>query len=71
MEGWGFPSNSRKAHYFVAGRSLCAKWMFPSRILEKGLDDSSSNCTACKKALKRRREKEAVAQLMEKGRVEY
>ncbi len=30
FEGWGFPANSRKAHYFRAGesRSVCGKWMY-------------------------------------------
>ncbi|GAG83329.1 unnamed protein product, partial [marine sediment metagenome] len=26
VRGWGFPANSRKAHYFVDKCSLCGKW---------------------------------------------
>ena len=26
-EGWGNLSNSRDAHYFVEGRSLCRRWL--------------------------------------------
>jgi hypothetical protein len=26
--GWGWPTNSKKAHYFFDGRSLCGKWGF-------------------------------------------
>jgi len=56
-KGWGFPLNSKRAHYFVDGRSLCGKWMFFGD-LEDFNDDSSDNCTACKKALKKLREQE-------------
>jgi hypothetical protein len=55
-EGWGWPDQSRKAHYFRGGRSLCRKWIFLGRLpLEQGNDDSRSNCGACKK--KRAQEK--------------
>lgn len=51
-EGWGFPMNSRKAHYFVDGVSLCRKWgFFFGRFLEQGNDNSPDNCAACMKAL--------------------
>ena len=69
-EGWGFPSNSRKAHYFVDKRSLCGKWLFFGE-LEQGNDDSSDNCTACKKALQKRRAKAKVVELKEKGKIEF
>jgi hypothetical protein len=61
-EGWGFPPNSRKAHYFVKedeelfGRSLCGKWLFAGE-LEEGNGDSLDNCVLCIKKLKKRREK--------------
>ncbi|KKM17726.1 hypothetical protein LCGC14_1672900 [marine sediment metagenome] len=51
-EGWGFPGNCRKAHYFKAdGRSLCRKWGSFRISLEQGNDDSPDNCTVCMKAL--------------------
>ena len=53
-EGWGFPSNSRKAHYFVGVRSLCGRWLFFGS-LELGNDDSPDNCLACRRKLKKRR----------------
>lgn len=47
-KGWGWPGNSKKAHYFVAGLSLCGKWMFwgsDFRESPPGPDD----CRACAK----------------------
>ncbi len=69
-EGWGFPLNSRKAHYFVDSRSLCGKWMFFGN-LEQGNDESPDNCTACKKALHKRRAKEATDKLSKEGKIEW
>ncbi|OYD16962.1 hypothetical protein CH330_01450 [candidate division WOR-3 bacterium JGI_Cruoil_03_51_56] len=69
-EGWGFASNWRKAHYIINGRSLCGKWMFLGE-LEQGNDDSLDNCTACKKALQKRRAKAKLAELKEKGKIEF
>lgn len=54
-EGWGFPWNSRKAHYFINGRSLCNRWLYTG-ALEQGNDDSPDNCAICKRKLKKRRE---------------
>lgn len=74
-EGWGFPRGSNKAHYFLEdGKSLCGRWGFYLGSKEQGNDDSPDNCTACKKALKRRREKEQadkrLAELKVKGKIE-
>lgn len=49
-KGWGWPSNSKKAHYFVNGRALCGKWMFFGTVDDanagsKGGDD----CATCRK----------------------
>lgn len=55
---WGWPSNSRKAHVFFDGRSLCGKWGFfgttdpvkvpePGTTYQRGPDD----CAACAKKL--------------------
>ena len=56
-EGWGFPGNSRKAHYFVDSMSLCRRWGFYLGPLEQGNDDSPDNCPACMKALTKRKAK--------------
>jgi hypothetical protein len=74
-EGWGFPSRSNKAHYFLAnGRSLCNKYGFYHGQKEQGNDDSNDNCTACKKALKRLIERkqgeQRLKELSENGRTE-
>jgi len=52
-EGWGWPNNSRKAHYFVGGRSLCNRWMYFGE-LDQGNDESSHNCVSCKRKLRKR-----------------
>lgn len=54
QEGWGYPANSRKAHYFVASRSLCLRWVFMGH-LDEGNDASADNCAVCKRRLKERR----------------
>lgn len=46
--GWGWPANSRKAHYFHNSRSLCCAWFF-SGTLHQGNNDSLDNCKACMK----------------------
>jgi hypothetical protein len=49
--GWGWPANSRKAHYFHDGfRSLCMKWMYSGQV-EQGKDESIDNCAECMKRL--------------------
>ena len=69
-KGWGFPANSRKAHYFIDGRSLCGKWAFFGN-LEDSNDDSPDNCTACKKALQKEKAKAKLTELKEKGKIEF
>jgi hypothetical protein len=53
-QGWGWPGNSRKAHYFLDGEliSLCGKWMFAG-VRHDTMHASPDNCIACR----RRREK--------------
>ena len=49
-QGWGFPDNSRRAHYFLEGQSisLCGRWVwFGERFDDK--HDHHLNCAACKK----------------------
>jgi hypothetical protein len=48
-QGWGVPLNTKKAHYFVNGRSLCSRWMFFG-WLEDSHHDHPDNCKACMKA---------------------
>lgn len=47
-EGWGWPANARKAHYYIEGRSLCAKWAFFGSLSLKN-DASPDNCAECKR----------------------
>lgn len=42
--GWGWPLNSRKAHYFTAdNRSLCGGWFFLGPLSDDN-HDSPDNC---------------------------
>jgi len=70
-KGWGFPSNSKKAHYFVNGMSLCHKYGFYRGDLEDFNDESNDNCTACKKALLKIRAKEKVELLREIKKIDF
>lgn len=54
-EGWGFPANSRKAHYFVDMMALCRKYGFYRGTLEQGNDESPDNCAECKRLLSKRK----------------
>lgn len=51
-DGWGWPLNSNKAHYFVDGRSLCAKWLFRDDCAA-GTYDSPNNCKECARRLQK------------------
>lgn len=57
--GWGFPANSKRAHYFVEGRSLCMKWIFMGQLYDDN-HESPDNCAACKR-LRARTETKASA----------
>ena len=71
-EGWGKPKYSNKWHYFLDdGMSLCGKFGFYCGDTEEGNDDSADNCTACKKALQRRKAKEAINKLQTEGKIEF
>lgn len=56
-KGWGFPRNSRKAHYFIGIMSLCNKWMYFGSV-EDSNDNSPDNCVLCRRKLEKIREKE-------------
>jgi len=55
-EGWAWPINASKAHYFVNGDSLCRKWVYLApldprhSVVAETLDD----CIECRKRLKKR-----------------
>lgn len=44
--GWAWPSNASRAHYFVAGRSLCGQWAWPH---DTGMsaDPPTTPCARC------------------------
>lgn len=51
-EGWGWPIQAKKAHYFVDGRSLCGNWMYTGRRLGGPHAKSSpDDCKACTREL--------------------
>lgn len=56
-EGWAWPSNSRRWHYFVGSLSLCNKWMFTGPLQGdfSGVD-RSDDCLVCSKRLVKRQE---------------
>jgi len=62
-EGWAWPANSRKAHYFVNGQALCGRWMFLGEIRasEQSEKPLADDCTTCRKKLDTRRAKAAAA----------
>lgn len=61
IEGWGFPMNSKKAHFFLKGESIsiCGRMMYTGER-ENDKHDSPDNCAECK----RRRER-----LIKKGKL--
>lgn len=58
QRGWGWPVQSRRAHYFVGTRALCGRWGLYMGHLEAGNDNSPDNCAACKRKLAALRAKE-------------
>lgn len=55
-EGWAWPINSRKAHYFVKGRSLCRNWGFFGAVEDLAGSDfkSPDDCAACRRKADKR-----------------
>lgn len=49
--GWGFPADARKRHYFRGAMSLCSKWGFYRGPLVA--DTSASDCAECRRQLER------------------
>lgn len=50
-QGWSWPGLSKKAHYFVSGRSLCGKWALFIDDLDPSGTSSSDDCAACTRRL--------------------
>jgi hypothetical protein len=50
-QGWGFPILSKKAHYFVDGRSLCQKWIFTGEYEQETEKRSPDDCAVCRRKL--------------------
>lgn len=57
-EGWGFPANAKKAHYFVGGTALCGKWMYFGEYEAEGNVPSKDDCKACRRKLEKQKEAE-------------
>ncbi len=51
-EGWAWPLNARKAHYFVGRKSLCGKWIFFGRLQDDDGKDGPMDCKACTRKLR-------------------
>jgi len=68
-EGYGWPSNSQKGHWFRDGRSLCGKWMYLG-ILTEAHGDAPDICTACKKILEREKARQKLNELKQKGKIQ-
>jgi hypothetical protein len=48
--GWGFPLNSRKAHFFTAGEiiSVCGRMMYSGERQDDN-HNSPDNCAECRR----------------------
>lgn len=53
-KGWGFPTLSKKAHFFNSGEaiSLCGKWMFTGVRIDEW-HEHPENCATCMKKRKK------------------
>lgn len=51
LQGWGWPSYSRKAHFFASDdtRSLCRKWGFFEGTRQDDRHESPDNCAECRR----------------------
>ncbi len=56
VEGWGWPMKSRKAHYFVDGRSLCGGWPYRGEPILSGPESTPDDCKECTRRLAKRRQ---------------
>lgn len=60
-EGWGYPENARKAHFFIKGRSLCRKWLYLGYVVGRDEIGDPDNCKTCERMLIARRKEEEAA----------
>lgn len=50
--GWGWPTNSRKAHYFMGDTiSVCRKWMYGGALESETGKRSPDDCARCVEAV--------------------
>ncbi len=55
-EGWAFPPNAKRDHYFVQWISLCGKWLFKGDFEDDdGADAQVGDCLDCHRRLQRRK----------------
>ena len=60
-QGWGFPLNMKKGHYFNNSTiSLCSRCMYGGE-LEDTNDLSDDNCAECKRRVVKLRKQQEVA----------
>lgn len=52
-QGWGWPGNSKKAHFFSGGRSLCGRWMFFGALSGEAAKQGEDDCRECCKRISR------------------
>lgn len=54
IQGWGFPTNSRKAHFFLASEpiSVCGKWMYSGTRTPDEFE-SPDDCKPCRRIANR------------------
>ena len=66
-EGWAFPTEASKAHYFVLSRSLCKKWIYRG-VLDQGADwVKRDHCVVChRERIKRIEKQEKVEKLLKR-----
>jgi len=57
-EGWGYPLNARKSHYFVDRMSLCGRWMYFGVL---SIAVRPNPCRTCMKKLEKKREKKKLS----------
>ena len=55
-KGWAWPLNARAAHFFIAGRSLCGRWIFFGRVSPDDGRDGPLDCKTCSRKIKKLRE---------------
>lgn len=61
-DGWGWGPNSRKAHYFTGGLSLCRRWGYVGPLTQNQEGSRPDDCAECTRRLAKLR-----ASLAEKG----